>query len=164
MYQLAHVVNTLLYKAKGVHKSISPMKIQKLVYFLYGEYLYREKEALFAERFEAWPYGPVIDDIYQSFKDYRDRPIRRYMPDATGDLRRIVLEDDPAFAYCFNTVWAKYGNKTGIELSKLTHDTRSAWYKAASNGRTFLSDSDIQKEMEWRIREQGTTARGQARF
>lgn len=150
MYQLAHVANTILFRAKSEGVAVSPMKLQKLVYFLYAEYLYDEQDHLFAERFEAWKYGPVLDDVYQAFKEYGANRIKKYMPDANGLLQVIDTDSDLQFKLCFDKVWYTYAAKTGIELSKMTHQPLSAWYAAVSNRRTFLQDQDIIAEMEQR--------------
>lgn len=150
MYQLAHVANTILFRAKSEGVAVSPMKLQKLVYFLYAEYLYDEQDHLFAERFEAWKYGPVLDDVYQAFKEYGANRIKKYMPDANGLLQIIDTDSDIQFKLCFDKVWYTYAAKTGIELSKMTHQSLSAWYAAVSNRQTFLRDQDIIAEMEQR--------------
>ena len=103
---------------------------------------------MFAERFEAWKYGPVVDDVYQAFRDYGPNPIKRYMPDTNGRYQIIDLSSDPGFRTCFDHVWNLYASKTGIELSKITHEPVSAWYPAAAENQLFLSDEDIKKEMK----------------
>lgn len=150
MYQLAHVANTILFRAKNEGMAVSPMKLQKLIYFLYAEYLYNEEDHLFAERFETWKYGPVLDDIYQAFKAYGAGRIKKYMPDANGLYQIIDTDSDRRFKLCFDKVWYTYASMTGIELSKITHQEIGAWYAAVSTGATFLMDKDIISEMERR--------------
>ncbi|MGI6184378.1 MAG: Panacea domain-containing protein [Candidatus Fimadaptatus sp.] len=147
MYQLAHVANTILYRAKNEGISISPMKLQKLIYFLYAEYLRQEGRPLFAERFEVWRYGPVLDDVYQAFKEYRANSIRGYMVDVNGRYKIIDVNSDPCFKHCFDNVWYFYAHKTGIELSEITHQKSGAWYKALSKNQDFLNDQDILNEV-----------------
>lgn len=156
MYELAHVANTILMRAKKENVGITPMKLQKLIYFLYGEYLCEEKSPLFAERFEVWKYGPVLSDVYQAFRSYGANFIRKYMPDANGRYQVIDTESDNGFRACFERVWETYGSMTGIELSKITHRNGGAWYKAASAGEVFLMDKDIRRETEGRNNERGT--------
>lgn len=150
MYQLAHVANTILFRAKDEKMPVSPMKLQKLTYFLYAEYLYNMQEHLFAERFEVWKYGPVLGDIYQAFKQYGANRIKKYMPDVNGEYQIVDVDGNERFRVCFNKMWKKYASKTGIELANITHESCSAWYAAASKRRTFLSDQDIITEMEYR--------------
>lgn len=148
MYQLAHVANTILYRAKKEGIAISPMKLQKLIYFTYADYLHYHKACLFAERFEAWKYGPVLDDVYQAFKEYGSNPIRSYMPDATGLRKVIDVDSDILFRGSFDRVWLTLSRKTGIELAKITHRESGAWYAAMKKKSFFLSDEDINREMD----------------
>ena len=48
---------------------LSPMKLQKLVYFAHAWYLiYQDGGKLINEAIEAWSYGPVINSVYHEFK------------------------------------------------------------------------------------------------
>lgn len=146
MYQLAHIVNTILYRAKKEGVPITQMKLQKMIYFLYAEHLYSEKEPLFAERFEAWQYGPVLSDVDYAFGDNGSKRINKYMRDHDGKMRVVDMDQDWEFSRCFNTVWARFSDKSGIELSKRTLKIGSAWRTAIANERRFLSDADIAAE------------------
>ena len=68
------LVNFLFYQ----YKNLSPVKLQKGLYFLYAFYAGKysdDKESntfpkeLFPAEFEAWTYGPVIKDVYVKYKD-----------------------------------------------------------------------------------------------
>lgn len=148
MMQLAHVVNAILLRAHKDNIPISPMKLQKLVYLLYGAYLLETGEPLFAERFEVWQYGPVVGDIYHAFKKYRDKPVREFMVDANGKYKTVDLVAKPTFTMQFNRIWDKFSGKTGIELSNMTHYRGGAWYKALSSRSPFIRDDDIREEMK----------------
>ena len=146
VFQLAHVVNTILYKAEEEDVNISPMKLQKLLYFIYMQYYSRTGTPLFAERFEPWEYGPVVSDVYYAYKNKKGPYIENYMRDAEGKLKRLALNAEPDLDQAFNTAWLKYKGFSGIELSQITHKEDGAWWKAAKNGRPFLSDEDIRSD------------------
>jgi uncharacterized phage-associated protein len=76
VFDSVHTVANYLYEKKP---DISPLKLQKSLYFLYAYYgAYYAKQAedgvfegsvklpkyLFNAEFEAWKYGPVIRDVY----------------------------------------------------------------------------------------------------
>lgn len=143
MYQLAHIVNTVLNRARNEGIDMTPMKLQKMIYFLYGEYYKNTGAALFAERFEAWQYGPVVSDVYNAFNNYGARPIKQYMVDVKGAYKMIALDTDPQLFASLLSVFQKYGSMSGIALSKLTHRKGTAWYKAWMNHADFLKDDDI---------------------
>ena len=64
------VANTFLARAKKEKIDISPMKLQKLIYILYKNYLKETKKKLFSDKFEVWKYGPVISEVYQALTGY----------------------------------------------------------------------------------------------
>ncbi|WP_426605644.1 Panacea domain-containing protein [Spiroplasma endosymbiont of Glossina fuscipes fuscipes] len=45
-----------------------PVKLQKILYFLYLDYLKQYDEKLFDDEFEAWIYGPVIRKIFNHIR------------------------------------------------------------------------------------------------
>lgn len=47
---------------------ISNLKLQKLVYYAQGFHLALFNEPLFDESIEAWTHGPVIPELYHSYK------------------------------------------------------------------------------------------------
>src|SRR6516164_9635188 len=64
------VANYLLSKADVDQKKLDPLQLQKLVYIAHGWHLGLLNRPLFAQRVEAWPYGPVIEDVYHAFKRF----------------------------------------------------------------------------------------------
>ena len=45
---------------KGAGDLISPLKINKLLYYAQGNFLAKYNAPLFPEKIQAWQYGPVI--------------------------------------------------------------------------------------------------------
>ena len=56
---------------------ISNLQLQKILYFLQVIYASKTDKLLFADQFEAWPYGPVIRDVYVEFSECGGFPIKR---------------------------------------------------------------------------------------
>lgn len=71
----AAVANYFLDKAREDGVDLSPMKLQKLIYFAHGWHLAIYGEPLIDESVEAWAWGPVISSIYHDFKKYGRDPI-----------------------------------------------------------------------------------------
>jgi len=69
------VANYFIKKGIDTKKSVSPMKLQKLVYFAHGWRLALYNSPLIDEAIQAWQYGPVIPGIYHEFKHYGNRDI-----------------------------------------------------------------------------------------
>ncbi len=50
--------------------AISNLQLQKILYFVFGEYLRQTKLCLFDEKFLAWQYGPVVENVYEEYRWY----------------------------------------------------------------------------------------------
>jgi uncharacterized phage-associated protein len=74
-YDPKAIANYLLEVAKNHNETLTPMKIQKLVYFANGWHLALKNEPLINEQVEAWPYGPVIPSLYRAFRRFGDQAI-----------------------------------------------------------------------------------------
>lgn len=140
------VANNFIQKGKKDKIDITPLKLQKLVYFLYKEYLKNTGKQLFSERFETWKYGPVIPSIYSEFNSYGDLPIKTFSQDSKG-ISYIVTETGK-FKEAIEHVWSLYKNYSAFDLSLLTHKPDTAWSKAKEECRQYLKDEDIKNEQE----------------
>ena len=65
------VINYLLFRCED----ITPLALQKALYYIQGFYYAFMDDFLFAEDCEAWVHGPVYRQIYNRFSDYRFDPI-----------------------------------------------------------------------------------------
>ena len=143
-----NVANNFIKRSKEENISITPLKLQKLVYFLYMSYLVKTGDKLFTERFETWKYGPVLPSLYSEFMAYGQKPITTYGKDSLG--KGYMVEEKGAFAECVNDVWETYKTCTGQALSELTHRPNTAWTKAKETMRPYLDDEDIINEFTLR--------------
>ena len=145
------VANTFLARAKKEKIDISPMKLQKLIYILYKNYLKETKKKLFSDKVEVWKYGPVISEVYQAFKEYRSNRITEFYLNRDGSYNTVKLGNNSHFDKIFEKVWNEYRLIDGIYLSQLTHQRNTAWSKADDRGDIFLNDHDIFEEEEYEI-------------
>jgi uncharacterized phage-associated protein len=58
-------------------EEITPLALQKVLYYIQGFYYSFHKTFLFTEDCEAWVHGPVYRDIYFRYRDYCCDPIDR---------------------------------------------------------------------------------------
>jgi len=140
------MANTVLKKSFNEEIDVTPMKLQKLLYFIYRDYLKSTDIRLFSERFECWRYGPVLSSIYAEFKSFGAKPITKFARNADGSGDFVDLKKVPTLKKVVNNVWDDYKDASGIELSEITHQKGSAWYKAFQENWTFLRDEDIKKD------------------
>lgn len=149
MVSAISVGNSILRRGFAEDIDITPMKLQKLTYIVYKEYLKKTGNALFNERFEVWKYGPVLRSIYDAFKSRKANAIKAYAVEADGAVYLVNEDASTVFKAILDYVWDKYKYYDGIVLSQMTHRNGTAWYKAAIENRTFLTDEEIKIEEEF---------------
>lgn len=128
-YNAKAVANYFLDLAEREGKKLSPMKLQKLVYFAHGWHLAINEKPLLNEQVEAWPYGPVISSLYHEFKDFGSGAIDRRAIDFFEDEPQTVPTEDADTCDLLNKVWNEYKGYTAIQLSNMTHEPGSPWQK-----------------------------------
>lgn len=141
-----HVANNLLLRGESQKTDITPLKLQKLIYFLYKDYLKKTGEPLFSEQFETWTFGPVVPSIYAEFSSYGKKPIRTFARDSRGKC--YMVTETGTFGMSLDKVWRMYGHLSGETLSQLTHRDGTAWSKAKDRKSNFLTIEDIKNEEE----------------
>ena len=138
------IANTFIMLGADESIAITPMKLQKLTYFLYKDYLKTTGKKLFSEQFEKWRFGPVLPSLYYEFNSFGAHPITRFAKDAKGQVEVINLNAKNNASNSIKKIWSEYKNYSAIQLSQLTHRPGTAWDKAGS----ILSDEDIINEAD----------------
>ena len=108
------VANYFLYRIdREVGDTISPLKLQKLVYYAQAWSLALKDKSIFAEEIEAWVHGPVVYEVWNTFKKYKHNAIpepEQTLPEFTDEQQEILDE-----------VWDVYGELSARRLEDLTH-------------------------------------------
>jgi uncharacterized phage-associated protein len=150
MYQIAHVVNTFIYASNSTNTKLTLMKLQRMLYLIYAEYLRLTNRQLFSQRFEPWDYGPGLQSVYYAYPNAKTNHLKKYMVDVNGNQRMLItdpaLAEDPKFTEAFNHVWTICKDLTGMQLCQVVRTSASAWYMAKLKKQHFLSDLDILHE------------------
>lgn len=97
---------------------LTPLRLQKLLYYAQGWHLAVRGEPLFADRIEAWKYGPVVESVFQEFKRFGRNGI---------DPKALEAADSPSLLTNSETehldaIWETYKDFSAIRLSEMTHD------------------------------------------
>lgn len=135
--------NNILTRAKKEHIDVTPMKLQKLLYYVCAKYVQETGVYPVLERFEPWPYGPVIPSIYSEFKMFGSSPIKSFAHDAQGKTKMVDEDANPILSFCIDYIWRKYKNFDGIELSKKTHQKGSGWYASYQRNGEIISTEEM---------------------
>lgn len=142
-YSPTMVANNILERSFRDGAYISPMKLQKILYFVASEYQKETGRPLLEDKFQTWTHGPVIYGVYDEFRSFSRTSIKRFARNAQGEALQIDESCDPNLRECLDRVWTATKNKGAIELSKLTHAENSAWDRAYQGENQYLSSSDI---------------------
>ena len=162
-YDARAVANYFLDLAAKEGRPLDPMGIQKLVYFAHGWNLAIFGSPLIQQRVEVWPYGPVIADLYQCFREFGSGPITQHAKRFEFDpITELVSRSSPAIADTPETketrallerVWETYKHLSSIQLSNLTHLPESPWTIAKQQGKGEIDDSLIRQYIEDQARQ-----------
>nr|DAI31615.1 MAG TPA: hypothetical protein [Caudoviricetes sp.] len=101
--------------------TITPLKLQKILYYTQGYYLAMFNEELFSDDFQAWAHGPANPDIYNQYKSYGFSAIDK----PAGE---VPLLDDGLISF-LSRIWNTYGIFDGKYLEQLTHK-ETPWIEA----------------------------------
>ncbi|WP_322752321.1 Panacea domain-containing protein [Frankia sp. Cas3] len=116
---------------------MSPMKLQKLVYYAQAWHLVRYGHPLFPDGIEAWRQGPVVRHLY-------DQHRRQYLVSAwpSGSAGRVIGRAAETVSW----VVQRYGGFAARELSELTHadlpwrQTRAGLDESARSSRSICPE------------------------
>lgn len=107
-------------------KEVTPLALQKILYYIQGIYMVMFDKPLFEEDCQAWVHGPVYEKVYELFKDFKYNPIEdnRF---AIFKERFIELSEDEKNV--INLVVNSFGVYSGKVLEKITHK-ETPWREA----------------------------------
>ncbi|WP_218957621.1 Panacea domain-containing protein [Actinomyces faecalis] len=142
-YSPTMVANNALMRAFQERQYITPMKLQKILYFVASEYAKRTGRPLLAERFQTWRFGPVSYTVYDEFRPFARKGVKKFARDASGKALIIDGESDSNLRDCLDEVWEAAKQKTAVQLSEITHARGSAWFKAYQADRDVLDHQDM---------------------
>lgn len=124
---------------------VSNLQLQKMLYFL--QYVYAKQtggKLLFNEQFEAWPYGPVMRDVYFEFSKYGGRPIE--------EIRRSGIRMSPTLKSFVDAGIESLRERSPWDLVRLSHAPGTPWDQVyqdgLGNGRVISNDMIVRAAME----------------
>jgi len=143
-YDAKAIANYLLDMAEAAGQALTPMKLQKLVYFAHGWHLGLTGEPLLDEQVQAWSFGPVVRSLYDAFREFGADPIPRkaLIFEPLGGLKVRVkapslaesVSVDKDLAELFLTrIWEVYGGYSASQLSNMTHAPGTPWDRVSKH-------------------------------
>ncbi|MBF7122222.1 Panacea domain-containing protein [Pediococcus pentosaceus] len=115
---------------------LSNLKLQKLLYLVYVDYLLSTDKKLFPEQIEAWKYGPVVPEVYFLYKENGAKRINlekgsKFMTNkesvAPLMAKLVSQEDSKNIEESILRVLRKYVSVSANELVEITHRKGTPW-------------------------------------
>jgi uncharacterized phage-associated protein len=137
-------------------RHLTPLKLQKLIYYAHGWYLALKGRPLIADVVQAWDFGPVVPSVYLEFRQWGNRIIPtdalgtelQTNADDTSDL--IVPQIPPADTETvrfLERIAKVFDEFTGAQLSTYTHQPGTPWSniknRLSSRRNIEIPDDDI---------------------
>lgn len=118
-------------------KPITNLHLQKILYFVQGEYFAKTKKWLIDDDFLAWKYGPVLKDVYDEFSwHYASRIYETYDVRIPERIRKII---DP--------IIDEKRSKSAGALVNESHKVGGAWdYCYDGSFSTIIPKEQIEEE------------------
>lgn len=151
-YSTAAVANAFIERGiDGQIPNLSPMKLQKLIFFAQSWSLRIFDRPLVDEFFAKWDYGPVIPSLYHSVREYGSSNVNAHIftleYSDNGHIDRVnptVPADDVWAHRLIDSVVKVYGCMPATTLSRITHLPGSAWSKTSKEKSAI--DNELLKE------------------
>lgn len=127
------IQNIAAYILSKYHGEITPMKLQKLLYYIKVWSLVAGYKIISdSDTFYAWKYGPVNPDTYHKYKAYKNKPI-------SEEPKSVHLSSEEQEIIDF--ILDSYSCYNAITLSKTTH-SEDPWINNKDTGGK-ISDDEI---------------------
>lgn len=142
------VVNSLLSRAfREGRADMTPMKVQKLLFYLNGWHLAVTGKPAVAEPFRVWKFGPVLQSVYHDLKHFGGGPVTEYIkefdPRSEAFKSFVIGDSAKAFYEILDLTWEKYIGIEATRLSAMTHAPDSPWATAKREGNSVIDNDTI---------------------
>ena len=120
-------------------EEVTPLMLQKLLYFIQGIYSALFGRPIFTEDCRAWVHGPVYPEVYDLFRDFKYNPIddaRFALLEGTADA---LTENEKKVIDLDVNTFGLYGAKV---LEKITHNEKP-WRDARKGYDDSIPSSEL---------------------
>lgn len=155
------VANFIIQSGNKLNKPVTNLQLQKIMYFIQGEFLAKYNQPIIKGQFSRWQYGPVLREVYSIFK-YNGSSAIRNVAIISNDIFKIfdkkqaktVSEEslnNSAIFQQFNEIVYKLLNTEPWDLVELSHE-QDIWSKyedeIISHSAPDYTDEEIKETFE----------------
>ena len=120
-------------------EEVTPLMLQKLLYFIQGIYSALYGSPIFEEDCWAWIHGPVYPEVYKLFRDFKYNPIDDARFALLKGREDILAEDEK---HVIDLVVNTFGMYSGKVLEKITHN-EDPWKDARKGYGDSIPSSEL---------------------
>lgn len=120
-------------------EEVTPLMLQKLLYFIQGIYSALYGSPIFEEDCRAWIHGPVYPEVYKLFRDFKYNPIDDARFALLKGREDILAEDEK---HVIDLVVNTFGIYSGKVLEKITHN-EDPWKDARKGYGDSIPSSEL---------------------
>ena len=142
----------LFWSAKNGDDPITNLKLQKLLYYAQGWSFAELKRELFEDNVEAWQYGPIVSEVYNTYKSFKNLPIEYDIEKDNSDIENNFDKETLDFLKKF---YESYIVIPAFRLVESSHQERP-WLEVYNNkGPKSIIEKGVIQEFfeEWNNRE-----------
>lgn len=138
MYDALLISKYVIRKCDELNRTISNLKLQKILYFVQAEFLVDTGKPCFFNDIEAWAFGPVVPEVYREYKVYGSANIPVNRSEYLIDIPRI--DKDRIFG-----IVDECSRYSAAALVEITHH-QTPWLEARKAGYNHsISNESIRK-------------------
>ncbi|MFI3256631.1 MAG: DUF4065 domain-containing protein [Psittacicella sp.] len=131
------VANTFikLENERGNYNELTNLKLQKLCYFAQAYTIVSKDTFLFYNKICAYPYGPVIKDLYDKLKlndKYKSYTQEIYSNSSNSNRNEKALDLNSPYFVIIEKVYEQFASMDPWVLSQITHQPGTPWSIAKS--------------------------------
>ena len=138
IYDAIDVANHILNHLHGKRRSISNLKLQKILYFIQAQFLITYGEPCFRDPILAWDSGPVVKSVFDEYKIFGAGSI----PSITQKpVNTVIQVKDLMLINDVIQMCDKYGSTT---LLNFIHG-QMPWKQGRNRANNYITNEDLYK-------------------
>lgn len=120
-------------------EEVTPLMLQKLLYFVQGLSCVLNKKPMFTEICQAWVHGPVYPEVYELFRDFKYNPIEDVRFAIFDKAEEKLTENERRV---IDLVVDTFGEYSGKVLERITH-VEEPWMRARKGYEDNIPSNEI---------------------
>lgn len=135
-YNAMDIANYIIDYADKNDMYMTQLKVQKILYYIQGEFLKEKNDKCFVEDILCWNYGPVVREVWESL--YKNGSSQLFIFDYTN----CIDSDDLSI---IEKVIEERGHKSAFDLVNDTH-SEFPWKHAMEENNQVISIESMKKQ------------------